>query len=771
MSLTVAGIAEARRKDLALADDRVRYSWAQLDPILNRATNAMLGLPLEPERRVAVFAPNSAETVLAYVAALQAGVSSVPVSYHLTVDELTYILTSSGATTLFVGPETAEAGLAAAATAGVATVIGWRCGSQPGLTAWEDWLADASAGEPPTDMLPRPHLHYTSGTTGRPKAAETPPGYFPPAPDMAAFVAILRQRATPSPGLVVGPLYHTGPLTMVRSLAGGSALVVMPSFDPERALALIEAERIAGSVMVPTHFQRLLALPAEVRARYDVSSMKRLAHTGAACPRDVKQAMIAWFGPVLVEAYGGTEAGTTHAITSEEWLRKPGSVGRAAAPLETVVIGPDGTTLGANEIGQLYVRDPSGRGIVYHGDPEKTAAAHIAPGVFTLGEMGYVDDEGYVFITDRMSDMIVSGGREHLSRGVRTGAADASASGRRGGDRRAACGDGGGGEGARHPDGRGEPARGGGARSLLPRCDRQLQMPALVRFRGRSRAQRDGQGKQARAAPPVLAKRPHHRRLIQAEADPGLSPPRSGLRLDAAAGGTDSAAVRKIEPVEPVEKPISYSSPAIRERRRRILDETRKLIAEQGIGNFSMNELCTRAGVAKRTLYNAFQTRERLVAVAIQEYFEDYLSRIPYTSEVGTLARNIERIVAVNRRNRKIRNYIRAIMAIYFSPDVNPDIWQAMHSVAAQSNLEWIRNLQRRRQLQPWVDAEQLADDIVRYEYATINDWARGMIAEDALIPRLITSYLIFMAGATRGAARAEIEELIRKREDEAAAA
>ena len=211
------------------------------------------------------------------------------------------------------------------------------------------------------------------------------------------------------------------------------------------------------------------------------------------------------------------------------------------------------------------------------------------------------------------------------------------------------------------------------------------------------------------------------------------------------------------------EKPLTYSSPAILARRRRILDETRTLIAEQGIGNFSMNDLCTRAGVAKRTLYNAFQTRERLIATAIQEYFLEYLSRIQYRSEPGTLERSVERIVAVGRRNRKLRNYIRAIMAVYFSPDVIPDIWEAMNSIAVESNLEWIRNLQKRRQLHAWADPEALANDIVRYEYATIYDWARGLLDDDVLIPRLLTSYLTFMLGATRGAARSEIEEKLRE--------
>jgi long-chain acyl-CoA synthetase len=410
MSLTVAGVEASRRDELALADARVRYSWNELDPVLNRAIDGVRALSGGGRRRVAVFAHNSAETALTYLAGIEAGASSVPVNHHLTRDEVVYVLQHSDAVALFVGEETADVGLAAAAAAGVATVIGWRAAPRPGLTAWADWLAQASPAEPSRDVKPRPHLHYTSGTTGKPKAAETPPNYFPYADDMASLFAILRERALPSPAIVAGPLYHTGPLSMVRSLAGGAALVVLGGFDAETVLAAIDRERGAASVMVPTHFQRLLALPAQVRARYDVSSMRRLSHTGAACPHDVKRAMIDWFGPVLVEAYGGTESGTTHSITSEEWLRKPGSVGKALAPFETVVVGEDGRALAPGQVGRIYVRDPSGRGLIYHGDPEKTAAAHIAPGVFTLGEMGYVDDEDYVFITDRVSDMIVSGG-------------------------------------------------------------------------------------------------------------------------------------------------------------------------------------------------------------------------------------------------------------------------------------------------------------------------------------------------------------------------
>lgn len=410
MSLTLQGVERSQRDAFALIDERVTLSWNQLDPILNRAANALSALDFGAERRVAVFAPNSAETVIAYVACLEAGISSVPVSFHLTPAEAAYILRDSGAVAVLVGPETAESGLAAAKEAGVATVIGWRCAPQAGLIAWEDWIAAAPDSEPDATRAPLPHLHYTSGTTGRPKATETPPQYFPRLPTVQALAESIRQRITPSPGIAVGPLYHTGPLGMARNVFGGMSLITVEHFDAERTLGLIQQYRVAGSVMVPTHFQRLLALPQAVRDRYDVSSVQRLAHTGAACPRAVKQAMIDWFGPVLVEAYGGTEAGSTTFITSPEWLERPGSVGRALPPFETVIYGDDGEILGPAEVGQVYFRDTSGHGIVYRGDPEKTAAAHIAPGVFTLGEMGYVDAEGYLFITDRVSDMIVSGG-------------------------------------------------------------------------------------------------------------------------------------------------------------------------------------------------------------------------------------------------------------------------------------------------------------------------------------------------------------------------
>ena len=418
MSLVATEYARSMPESLAVTDGRLDLTWGELDPLVNRATNALLAMDLGAPPRAAVFAHNSTECALAYLALLHAGVSGVPANFHLTADELAYILRDSGAQALFVGPETAVAGVEAARLAGVPQVIGWRCEGLAGITPWDAWLAASSDARPPETMPPLPYMHYTSGTTGRPKGAETPPSMFPREADVAGLFRALRDlvdamhldEGPPGPVLLVGPNYHTGPLGSVRQWGGGRPLVVLPKFDAERILALIEAHKVATMVMVPTHFQRLLALPDDVRSRYDLSSVRSVPHTGAACPVDVKRAMIEWWGPVFLDAYGATEAGTTNMITSEEWLAKPGSVGKAVPPLEMVVVAEDGTRLGPNEVGQLYFRDPTGRGIVYHNDPEKTAAAHIEPGVFTLGEIGYVDEDGYVFITDRSSDMIVSGG-------------------------------------------------------------------------------------------------------------------------------------------------------------------------------------------------------------------------------------------------------------------------------------------------------------------------------------------------------------------------
>jgi TetR/AcrR family transcriptional regulator, cholesterol catabolism regulator len=209
-----------------------------------------------------------------------------------------------------------------------------------------------------------------------------------------------------------------------------------------------------------------------------------------------------------------------------------------------------------------------------------------------------------------------------------------------------------------------------------------------------------------------------------------------------------------------------YASPSIIARRHRILDETRRMIGELGIANLSMDDVARRANVAKRTLYNAFQSKEHLVASAISKYFEDYASKIDYSTQDATLEWMIERLVIVARRNLSIRNYTRALMNIYHSSDVDPEIRQAIHDIAAKSHEPWILELDRKRQLQPWIDAEDLIANLVRFRYATAHAWAEGLIPEDQLVIELLRGFFTFMAGATTGAARKQIVEVLTNLED-----
>ncbi len=209
------------------------------------------------------------------------------------------------------------------------------------------------------------------------------------------------------------------------------------------------------------------------------------------------------------------------------------------------------------------------------------------------------------------------------------------------------------------------------------------------------------------------------------------------------------------------ERPQTYSSPAILERRRRILKETRIVIAERGIAGVNMSEIGLRAGVAKRTLYNAFQTREGMIASAIQEYFDAYVERIPYEHPAGTMLYNVERLVSLVQRNQEIRNYVSAVLALYFSGEVDSGIWTTMHGMMRRPTLEWLGALGDRGELQPWIAAGELADDLVRQEYATMNEWALGRITDCAFTTRLVASYLAIVAGSTRGAARDEAEALL----------
>lgn len=405
-------LAEQRPDEVAICDEDREMSWGDVNDTLNRVANGINTLDLGPDRRIAVFAENAVETAMANLGGLIAGASVVPVNFHLTAEEVAYILSDAGVRLLFADSKTAERAVAAAEEAGVPLVVAWGT-DQAGTQAWESWLSAQSGDACDESHEPRPNLLYTSGTTGRPKGTELPPTMFAGGDTVAEHLANLAADPRTDQGkhLVVGPMYHTGPLSGARLLAAGVSSVILGRFDAEKTLKAIQDHKVGNSVMVPTHFVRMLALPDEVKAKYDLSSLIRISHTGAKCPVDVKKAMIEWWGPVFVDAYGASEVGTTCMITSEEWLQYPGSVGKAVyPPFTAMILDDDGNELGPNQEGRLFFKDETGRGVIYHNDPEKSAAAHIRPGVFTLGEIAYMNEEGYVFITDRFSDMVVSGG-------------------------------------------------------------------------------------------------------------------------------------------------------------------------------------------------------------------------------------------------------------------------------------------------------------------------------------------------------------------------
>ena len=418
MTAAIRARAEAEPDGLALADDSGTRTWAEVAADLNQVAGALLAAAPGSSERVSVIGENAIPTLEAHAAALTVGVGTVATSRQLRAAELADQYADAGVVCAIAGPASLPAVREAAAQAGLRTIVTHGAEAPDdaqapdGVLSWAGWLASAPPVPPDAGQRPpRPLLVYTSGTTGRARGAEV--RWTVTLPSTAAeYVAAITAESgfPPGPHLVVGPMQHNAPLTSVRHLLAGQPVIILGRFDAETILRLIAEHGVTSSVMVPTHFQRLLALPAEVRDRYDVSSLRMVSQTGSACPADTKLAMINWFGPILVESYGGSESGTLCRIDSTEWLAHRGSVGRPRAPYEVVVTGDDGYERQAGEVGVLGFRAPEGRGPRYHADPEKTKKAYLAPGVFTLGDVGYVDQDGYVYITDRIADMVVSGG-------------------------------------------------------------------------------------------------------------------------------------------------------------------------------------------------------------------------------------------------------------------------------------------------------------------------------------------------------------------------
>ncbi|MFI6865518.1 AMP-binding protein [Nocardia sp. NPDC050406] len=408
----VHGLAAVARRDpsgLAVTDGTTEWTWPQLNSMVNRLAGWLLAAGIGDDQRVGVMAENSTYTALAHLAATFAGKSVVPVNFQLTADEVRHILDDGGVHTVLCSARTAP--IARAASPSV-RVIAWDTAGAEGIDPLDSVLDAAPDVEVSAEIAPAAPLYYTSGTTGLPKGVRLPDQMFPGGASMVEHVSRIEASPVRPTGrhLIVGPMHHTGPIGGVRALCAGVPLVILPKFDAEEVLRLIDRHRVETTMMVPTHFSRLLALPEQVRRSYDVSSVTSLVHTGATCPVEVKRAMIEWFGPVLREAYGSTEVGTVTFISSEEWLAHPGSVGQALPGYELSIRDENGAVLPAGEHGLVCVRSTIGAHPAYHNDPDKTRRSYIADDVFVIGEIGYLDKEGYLYLTDRAADMVVSGG-------------------------------------------------------------------------------------------------------------------------------------------------------------------------------------------------------------------------------------------------------------------------------------------------------------------------------------------------------------------------
>jgi long-chain acyl-CoA synthetase len=395
--------ASADPLGLALVAADIESSWAEVGAEVARVASALAALGFPRERRIAVLGDNEAATLLFYAGALLGGYGVIMLNQHLTAPEIAYILDDGDAQAIWTDAVHTELGRQAVHDLPDVSVIG------PEVRVWAE-ACDTASTTPPSSTVPTTtDLGYTSGTTGRPKGVEVPKEPVSSVRDRLALAA-RHHSVGLGPHLVAGPLYHGGPHAAVGLLLMGTPIVMTGRFNARSSLAAIQEYRVATTVMVPTHLSRLLDLDEAERRSFDVSSMRLLVHTGSPCPPAVKRAVIDWFGPIVRESYGGIESGPIAVISTDEWLAHPGSAGRAVPPYEIVIISEDGTECAVGEVGVVYARDSTGAGITYRNDPGKTAAAHLAPGLFTLGDHGWLDADGYLYLSSRRDDLVLSGG-------------------------------------------------------------------------------------------------------------------------------------------------------------------------------------------------------------------------------------------------------------------------------------------------------------------------------------------------------------------------
>jgi long-chain acyl-CoA synthetase len=402
--------AQTPDRTAAIEPDGTVVSYAELAAQADRLGRGLQALGLGPGSTVAGMLPNGADALALFFAALQTGLYVVPVNWHLTAPEVAYILGDSEAAAFVAHERFADVAAAAADQAGIDRGARFAVGRIPGFAPLAD-LGAGATGRPGERTAGAPML-YTSGTSGRPKGVRRAlTGEDPDAvpPFTTWFFAIFGLK--PFDGhvhLCCSPLYHTAVLNFATiSIQLGHPVVLMDRFDPETLLALVERHRVTSSHMVPTQFRRLLALPESVRARYDVKSLRCMIHAAAPCPQEVKRRMLDWWGPVVTEYYAATEGGGS-VITAQQWLARPGSVGTAWPGSEVRVLDDNGDDAPTGEPGLVYMRMGTST-FEYHKDLDKTLASR-ARGMFTVGDIGYLDADGYLYLCDRKGDLIITGG-------------------------------------------------------------------------------------------------------------------------------------------------------------------------------------------------------------------------------------------------------------------------------------------------------------------------------------------------------------------------
>jgi fatty-acyl-CoA synthase/long-chain acyl-CoA synthetase len=412
----VAGVAAVAKTDpdrLAVEDDFGQsVTFGELDRLVDLAIHALADLGVGRGDVVAVLAENRVETVLVHQAALRGGFYFTSLNAHLRTDEIRYLVADSGAKVVATDAEHLDLAQEVVGDTSVEVIV--IDADYEGPRAGSLYKRMESAPTAPVSYQFGSWLGYTSGTTGWPKGVIRDVGAqsVDDALEWMRFGLNLGLRESDERLIVPAPLYHGGPMLLATyALNLGGSVHLMRRFDAELTLELIEQWRATSAYMVPTMFHRLLRLPEAVRRARDVGSMRTIMHTAAPCPIDIKRQIIDWFGPILIEAYACTEGFGAHAIcTSSDWLLHPGTVGKPIPGMVTIR-DESHAEVPVGETGLVYLATFRGTSpFAYKDDAVKTAEAYGPSGQFTVGDTGYVDDEGFLYLTGRVSDMIISGG-------------------------------------------------------------------------------------------------------------------------------------------------------------------------------------------------------------------------------------------------------------------------------------------------------------------------------------------------------------------------